>query len=1334
MNTREQHESDAGRPEGPPRRRRKWRLAAFLSVAGVVVLGLAGVGTLLVLFATGNPALSQRVVSTLNDAIGTDSTRFACDRVRATMFRGARLDHPRVLVRTVDGEITWAEAASVRVDYDLFRLLFSRRRDLRVVVVEPRFALIHDRRGDIVMPRFAPAPPRRASSNETRVSVVIQNGGFSIDREGIRFGKISGSGDLTVGGPGASLMIRDLSGSSETPGRPGRLAISGLIAVEGGTLRADPFDVSIASSNLSASVAWDLRKARVVEGTLRLHPLNVQEFFHAFQIASGEGLLTGEIGITGTPSAGDAWVCLGGNYAGETIDTLLFKAHSRPGAIEINDLKFRVRDAEVTGKGVFSTRGALSADLGFRGLNPALLPWWKPAKPAPEGMLSGRARIEARRARPRPEATVAVTFDPGHLGPVTIDRGFVRAQLARDGTTTIDSAWVEVPGARVAAKGTLGTGGAIQADVRGDVSDLAQLNTFMKPLDAESGTGHIVGQVSGTLEAPQFHARVEAHRARFRNGIGCDTLEVRVQGAMKPALDLTAQIAARGMSASGRSLGNAEVVLAGGQTLRIERYRQALGDTVLALQGVIQFAADGTRARIDTLSLTAGTHHITNRDPLDLEILHEHFRASHLTLDLGPGTLEANVDWNPGKGTIDARGLIGGLDLSRLREIQPRDSEISGMVSGEFLASGPIANPDLSLRLDVLRPGVGAIVGDSLVVGLDYAPGVLSVTRASWSAGESRLELSGSLRPAFTLEEWWRALAKKDRGWAEHVTLALSASADSFDLQRIAPADSSLATLHGVATVRARVSGTCADPVIEIDGHVPSISYRGVDGEIVAASLNYRDRVLRMDPLQVRQGKSVSEVKGQLPIDLSLYGSKHVIEDGPISLSVNMPDANLSLVPLLVPDIAASSGKVTLTAEVRGTPRNPNVTGAVQIRDGRLRLAGRDEVLTDISLEATFDQERVTITKADAKQGKKGKLEMTGYWRWPTEAQPPWQPAAVGPRGEYKFHVKATEMTATDRETYYLRFTGDLDIVNAINPVGAPVPYITGNVVLTKGELTMDLSKPPDDPSPPLPVLYNVKAEIPGNLFYRTLDAEIEFSSEDLIFKNEGKGDLALGILTVEGGKYYIMTRQFRNLSGTINCNNPDKIDPEVNITAETTIPGSQGEQKVYLALTDRVSRLKVRVYDDAGTPPNDLWKALAFGAFAPGGSTDITQGNGTATQENAAGVAVPITNYLFQNVERWIGGTGFIDTIDLRSSANTGGSTTSAAGPISVVGVGKYVTPEVYLKYTRDFSANSEEQINADYRVTRSLILKGQQIRRPTGQDRPQQEYNVDLKVRLEY
>jgi hypothetical protein len=374
------------------------------------------------------------------------------------------------------------------------------------------------------------------------------------------------------------------------------------------------------------------------------------------------------------------------------------------------------------------------------------------------------------------------------------------------------------------------------------------------------------------------------------------------------------------------------------------------------------------------------------------------------------------------------------------------------------------------------------------------------------------------------------------------------------------------------------------------------------------------------------------------------------------------------------------------------------------------------------------------LLKATGRQGKKGSLSATGWWRWPTTAPDPMEPPPIGPRGQYEFKIKAVEFTTTDRENYLFRVTGDLTIVNARNPAGAVVPSIRGAVVINKGELTLDLSKPAASPGEPLPILYYVNIDIPGNVFYRTLDAEVELESDGyVIFKNEGDGDLALGILNVRGGKYYILTRQFRNLQGTVHFNSPDRIDPEVNISADTTIPDRE-EHVVYLALSDRVSRLKVRVYDDKGTSPNDLWKALALGQFAPSAGVDVSSGG----SEELPGAALPISNYLFQNLEHWLGGTGFIDTIDLRSGASaaaSGGTSNSGGSPVSMVGVGKYVTSDLYLKYARDFSGTGEEQINADYRFTRHLLLKGQQINRKastSGQE--PQEYSVDLKVRLEY
>jgi len=475
-------------------------------------------------------------------------------------------------------------------------------------------------------------------------------------------------------------------------------------------------------------------------------------------------------------------------------------------------------------------------------------------------------------------------------------------------------------------------------------------------------------------------------------------------------------------------------------------------------------------------------------------------------------------------------------------------------------------------------------------------------------------------------------------------------------------------------------------------------------------------------------------VHGELPLDLGIYAEDRVMDKEPMSLTVDIPNGDFTIARILLPDIIGySTGRYTASAVVSGTPSDARVTGSFKLTGGRIRPAGRDEVLTGVEGEATFDQRQLTITKLTAKQGEKGRIEGNGFWRWPTGSHN--DKPAFGPPGSYEFHLTATDFTATDRSTYAARFTGKIDVVNGRDPFGGERPLITGHGTVTKGELTLDLSKPPTSSSEPLPFLYTVNVDLPGNFFYRNLDAEVELETVDgpVTFKNEGNGDLALGTLEVRSGKYYVMTREFRNLQGTINFNNPDRIDPDVNVVGETQIPApntQEGSRVVYLALTDRVSRLKVRVYDDVGTPPNDLWKALAFGQFVPmsGVSTEAAATGGVDPS-----VAVPISNYLFQNVERWIGSSGFIDTIDLRGGTGGAADGSKSTSALSVVGVGKYVTPQFYFKYSKDFSAKAEQEISADYRVTRHLLLKGQQIR-STDPARPPQEYNLDLKIRLEY
>src|SRR5262249_35018958 len=137
-----------------------------------------------------------------------------------------------------------------------------------------------------------------------------------------------------------------------------------------------------------------------------------------------------------------------------------------------------------------------------------------------------------------------------------------------------------------------------------------------------------------------------------------------------------------------------------------------------------------------------------------------------------------------------------------------------------------------------------------------------------------------------------------------------------------------------------------------------------------------------------------------------------------------------------------------------------------------------------------------------------------------------------------------------------------------------------------------------------------------------------------------------------------------------------------------------------------------------------------------------VASGSGpTVTPIAGSDATLPVRNYLFRNAERWLSDVGFIDTIDLRSGTAAGTAQTSST--IGQLGVGKYVTPEVYRKYPRNFSGTElapQQSLSAEYRVTRHLLLRGEQIRPGQGTVSPfnnqplKQAYNLDLKVRLEY
>ncbi len=1316
-------ETPDSRPQPPPRRHLV--RGAAVAAGGVLLAAVLAVVGLTLLFAQGNPALSRGILTAVNNALGTDSSRVVAARISGDLFGAAVLERPRLIVRSADGFVNWAEARRVRVEYDLFQVLFGNRRALRVTLEDPRVQLVHDSRGNLVVPRLGGRPSGGGGRAVTQVEVFFRGGSFSLDRGDVRFGSIAGDLLARVEPERTTVLVRRLYGVSEMQGRPGRVRAEGRAVVTGRAMRVEPLAVALDSTRVTAQVDWDLASARVISSSIRFAPLDLDEAMRLLDLEPvTAGTLRGDLTFAGDPSSGSARVRLSGTVAGEPVDTLSLGATMVPGALRIEDLNARVRGARIQGYGLLETRGVVHADLRLEGVDPAALPWFHGSRETPRGVLGAHVAITARKTRPMPTVEVAADLLPGRLGRLAIERGRVRLAQSSAGAIAIDSAWVDTPGARIEATGSVGPAPdrVLALGLTGAVRDLGAMQALLAPAVPAAGAGRVEASIQGPAKEPSFRARAWLAGTRVKSGLGCDSLAVEARGTLGGHPVVEAELRGRRLFAGEHALGDAQASIGYDGGLAIRRYRQTLGDTTLALTGRVRFAEGEARAVLDSVAFLVGTRAWRNTGDVDASLKGDRLHVSRLRFGLESGSLDLAGDLWLKEARLDIGGSCRSVDLARATAGRDSALALGGIASADFRATGDLGDPVVSAALEVLRPKLGPLSGDSLALALRYEPGRLTVEDARFVSGRGRIGIAGRAEPGLKLEDWIRALSKGDRGWASRVNLALSVAADSLSLEPLASLSPGLRTLSGRGSLRLSLSGTPADPRLEFDGGGAALAYRGVGLEGLSFQGHYAGRRLTLTDMSLRQGKAVSYLHGFVPVDLSLYAPKREVPADSLSLEVRMTESDFSVAALFVQEIASSSGKLTLLADVSGTSGHPRVTGWLKLADGVIRFSGRDEILEGVGVEATIDEERITATKIVAREGKKGTLRGTGWWRW----------VRGTPLGEYDLEMRAQDFTATDGETYLLRFSGDFSIRNGKTPEGEPLPRITGTAALSRGELTWTPEAEGPETAASRGFLYDVRLDAPRNLWFRNLDTEVELGGS-MELKNEGKGDVILGDLDVLQGRYYICYAKFQMQSGTISFHSLDKIDPDVTIDAESTVPSpvqpsGSTQNMIKMALTGHSSQLKITPYDDGGESPNVLWKALCIGQMSSVGLEEA----GAASTPPQADMTLPIRDYLFRNVERLLGDVGIIDTIDLKSGQVTTRSAVGGAPTIGAVGVGKYVTPELYLRYSRDFSGTAEQSISAEYRVTRYLLLKGEQVQRPTSTT--PKEYNLDLKLRLEY
>jgi hypothetical protein len=230
----------------------------------------------------------------------------------------------------------------------------------------------------------------------------------------------------------------------------------------------------------------------------------------------------------------------------------------------------------------------------------------------------------------------------------------------------------------------------------------------------------------------------------------------------------------------------------------------------------------------------------------------------------------------------------------------------------------------------------------------------------------------------------------------------------------------------------------------------------------------------------------------------------------------------------------------------------------------------------------------------------------------------------------------------------------------------------------------------------------------------------IEVSGQ-LILKRDQEGLYLRGDMQALGGRYNIYGNKFHVVDGSLNFSTASR--PAVHLNAYTTRRGSSGlERRIHLNLSwpqDQKEPTISLSYDEPGYLEEDLWRML-------GGSTI---GAGLAINQLER-----VLNERMQNIDI---------EIDQSQSAKTvgpgAGSNDADPERDMVIGIGRYLWEDVYVRYRQGLKVDSERQVQVEYRLSNLFLLRSEFIRnsrRRWSSENAQytDEFNFDVKFRWEY
>lgn len=507
----------------------------------------------------------------------------------------------------------------------------------------------------------------------------------------------------------------------------------------------------------------------------------------------------------------------------------------------------------------------------------------------------------------------------------------------------------------------------------------------------------------------------------------------------------------------------------------------------------------------------------------------------------------------------------------------------------------------------------------------------------------------------------------------DNISGFLNADSVSMNLNPFFP---SLPPIHGYLNLRSGFSGPLSDPrahVLIRTGKVKSgllfLDFAHLEGETTL-------RGLKIDTCELVFQNRTSTISGYLP-----FGTEDEID-----LKILFDDIGLWPLEFLSDIAVMLSGNVRGNASIKGTYKDPDIYGQVELVEGAAFIKPAGQIAQNISAKADFHDDSINFSVAGTNSrghfGVEGDLVMTEGYR----------------SFNSRIKIDFKDVDYTGFEGVWANVTGNLEIQVDSNFHSS----IRGDAFINQA-LISPVSETQSQPAanqeiPDMEIFIDGSS---GNIIFRHEMAEVELSGTYNVSSFDGLISTK-GELIAERGSIFYLDRSFRITEGQLLLiTDSTQIDGEIDFYGKTEIyysdpaNGTSPESRevtIIARLSGNINSPSLTLTSEPKMSEQDIISLLTF---------NTTWSNITSISTIASAVPNRAVNYLlrtkvFSRLERALN----LSVINLETQL---GSSNSAKLTLA-----KYVTRDVYVEYKKDILNNTPADITLTYRIWKntSFIL----------------------------